>query len=89
MKLWRSHLDKDTIPQIRGEIQMLPERCKGCQFCVAYCPQGVLAMSDKFNAKGYHLPVVIASEKCVACGLCELICPEFAIFCEEGQEYRE
>jgi 2-oxoglutarate ferredoxin oxidoreductase subunit delta len=86
MRLWRPPLDRETIPKIRGEIHLIQERCKGCQFCVAYCPQDVLAMSDQFNAKGYHLPAVVAPDQCVACGLCELLCPEFAIFCEDVPE---
>jgi len=63
-----------------GHIVILTERCKGCQFCVEYCPQGVLVMSEEFNSKGYHLPAVVDERNCVACGLCGLLCPEFAIY---------
>jgi 2-oxoglutarate ferredoxin oxidoreductase subunit delta len=86
MRFWRTPLDTDSIQKPRGEIHLLPERCKGCRFCVIHCPQDVLVMTDRLNAKGYHLPEVAAPDRCVACGLCELLCPEFAIYCLESAE---
>lgn len=83
MRLWRRPLDQDRVVVPVGEINLIVERCKGCELCVAYCPRHVLEMSDVFNAKGYHPPQVLDSQACVACGLCELLCPEFAIFVEE------
>jgi 2-oxoglutarate ferredoxin oxidoreductase subunit delta len=61
-------------------VRIIEERCKGCGFCVEYCPKEVLVISDKFNAKGYHPPMVVKHGECVNCGLCEMICPDFAIF---------
>ncbi len=61
-------------------LQIEPDRCKGCGFCVEFCPKKTLAMSDEFNAKGYHPPVVADPDSCTYCDLCEMICPEFAIF---------
>lgn len=81
MRFWRTPLDIDSIQKPQGEIRLIPERCKGCQLCVTYCPKDVLVMSNRLNAKGYHLPDVVDPDGCVACGLCELICPEFAIYC--------
>ena len=63
-----------------GRVFLLAERCKGCRFCVEFCPRQVLAMSDRFNSKGYHTPMVIAEERCTDCKMCELLCPEFAIY---------
>jgi 2-oxoglutarate ferredoxin oxidoreductase subunit delta len=80
MKFWRTPLDIDTIEIPHGELHIIKERCKGCSFCVDYCPRGVLELSDEFNSKGYHPPVVIKQGECVNCDLCEMICPEFAIF---------
>ena len=59
------------------------ERCKGCAFCVEYCPKDVLVMSERFNRKGYHTPEAIKEGECVNCSLCEMICPDYAIFSVE------
>ncbi|MFQ5876684.1 MAG: 4Fe-4S dicluster domain-containing protein [Acidobacteriota bacterium] len=82
-RFWRVPLDARDIPRIRGEVHVLEERCKGCGYCVEFCPRRVLALSDRFNAKGYHPPDVVAPESCTACRLCELLCPEFAMGVEE------
>jgi 2-oxoglutarate ferredoxin oxidoreductase subunit delta len=47
---------------------------------VEYCPEDVLELSEEFNVKGYHPPVVKKEDKCLYCQLCETICPEYAIF---------
>ena len=69
---------KIKIP--RGEVHILKDRCKGCGFCIEYCPNDVLAVSNEFNSKGYHPPIVVNPDRCVNCGLCEMLCPEFAIW---------
>ena len=60
---------------------IIADRCKGCAFCVEYCPKDVLVMSEDFNVKGYHPPEIVVEGECVNCNLCEMICPDFAIFC--------
>ena len=79
MKFWRTPLDKDKIKPIRGRINLIAERCKGCGFCIKFCPLEILAESEEVNQKGYHLVDVVKENECVACGLCEAICPDFAI----------
>ena len=64
----------------KGTIHVNRDRCKGCAFCVEYCPRDVLVLSEEFNRKGYHSPKVVKSGECVNCSLCEMICPDFAIF---------
>ncbi len=81
MKYWRKPLDIDKVRLPKAEIRVLTERCKGCSFCVEYCPKGVLALSEDFNSKGYHLPYPKNEGDCATCGLCEILCPEFAICC--------
>lgn len=63
-----------------GVVHINKNWCKGCGFCVAYCPTKVLAMSKEYNAKGYHPPEVKSPDNCRNCNFCEVICPEFAIY---------
>ncbi len=65
--------------KIRGRVSILPEQCKGCGYCVEFCPLGVLTMADAFNAKGYHYPDIADAESCTGCDLCGMYCPDFAI----------
>jgi 2-oxoglutarate ferredoxin oxidoreductase subunit delta len=80
MRYWRRPLDADRMRPPRGTVKIVTERCKGCGFCVEYCPRDVLALSEEFNAKGYHPPKVVRGGECAGCNLCEMICPDFAIF---------
>ena len=73
----------------KGTVHIEKDRCKGCAFCVEYCPHDVLEMSDEFNIKGYHPPYVKDEDKCIYCQLCETICPEFAIFVTLKKEEEE
>lgn len=89
LKLWRKPLDADEFEAPKGEVQVIPERCKGCGFCIEFCPRDVLAESKEFNSKGYHPPEIANIEACVYCQLCELICPEFAIYVVEVKKEEE
>lgn len=84
MKYWRQPLDKDRIQVPQGIVHIISERCKGCGFCVEFCPQGVLVTSKNTNAKGYHLPEITNDSHCLSCGLCALLCPDFAIYVEDN-----
>ena len=80
MDLWRRPLDADKVAVPRGQVFILADRCKGCGFCVDFCPTDILAMTDALNHKGYHYPEVVPDGECVNCKLCELLCPEFSIY---------
>ena len=83
MKFWRVPFDIEDIKIVKGEIHILEDRCKGCGYCIEYCPKGVLEFSTKFNTKGYHPPAVKEKDLCVNCHYCEVLCPEFAIYSVE------
>ena len=89
MKLWRKPLDADEFDAPKGKVYVIEERCKGCNFCIEFCPRKVLEESERFNSKGYHPPEVANPEDCVDCQLCELICPEFAIYVLDAKEVDE
>lgn len=67
----------------KGKVTLIEDRCKGCSFCVEYCPTNVLEMSEEYSDKGYHYPIIKFPEKCIACNLCGEYCPDFAIWGEE------
>ncbi|NLD38654.1 MAG: ferredoxin family protein [Desulfatiglans sp.] len=82
MKFLGEPYDTDVIKIAKGRVVIIEERCKGCGYCIEFCPRSVLAFSKGFNKKGYHLPVAQNPNECVNCHYCEIICPEFAIFSE-------
>ena len=60
--------------------------CKGCEYCVKYCPKTVLKMGETRSGKGYFNPVATDEQACIACLMCATICPEGAIELEKGGE---
>ena len=72
-----------TVP--RGQVYVIPPRCKECLFCIDFCPKDVLVLSTETNAKGYRYPVVAPGKEgeCVNCEFCGLVCTEYAIYTVE------
>jgi 2-oxoglutarate ferredoxin oxidoreductase subunit delta len=60
-------------PQQKHVIKIIEERCKGCELCVVYCPEDVLAMKDL-------VVTIVNLDKCTGCMRCELFCPDFSIY---------
>lgn len=86
--LIRRPLDSATVSVPRGQVFIIPDRCKGCKFCIEFCPRDVLVESPTMNVKGYHFPVVAKGKEdtCANCKFCTIVCPEYAIYTEEVQE---
>ncbi len=64
-------------------VTIIDDFCKGCGFCVDYCPKKVYEFSGEMNRKGHRLPRPVRAEDCTECGLCDLYCPDFAILVEK------
>lgn len=73
-------VDDTTSKKARGTVFVRKEICKGCSYCIDFCPTHCLTFSKDFNGKGYHYPVLDRPEACTGCDLCGLYCPDFAIF---------
>ena len=61
------------------KIQVMVERCKGCERCNDACPQGIVTMTEKLNAKGYRYATVKDPSRCIGCRMCAIACPDLAI----------
>ncbi|HYA58392.1 MAG TPA: 4Fe-4S dicluster domain-containing protein [Thermoplasmata archaeon] len=68
-----------------GTVHIIEARCKECDFCVHFCPEKVLEISDRYTPSGYRPARVKAGKEgdCIACRFCEDVCPEYAIYVEE------
>ena len=74
------NINEAVVP--KGEVFLLPERCKGCRICIQFCPREILREAKNTNAKGYHYPEIVPGKEngCVHCEFCTMVCPEFAIY---------
>ena len=64
---------------LKGWIEVYELHCKGCELCVAACPQDVMSLDmERLTPKGYH-PVHLHAEGCTGCGICAIVCPDAAL----------
>jgi 2-oxoglutarate ferredoxin oxidoreductase subunit delta len=70
-----------------GTVQIRAELCKGCDLCVAICPEHVLEMTDTMNEKGWPV-VTLARDACTGCSLCAVACPDgvFVVYQEPDRD---
>ncbi len=57
------------------------DRCKGCYFCVKFCPKQLITISETHNRVGYFPAVFLEDKKdlCTGCKTCAIMCPDTAI----------
>lgn len=60
--------------------------CKGCGYCVKYCPKHILEMGKERSQKGYFYPSNVDPDACTGCAICALMCPEAAIEVAEKEK---
>ncbi len=72
-------MNKGNIRSKHSQVNVIAERCKGCNFCIDFCPEHILYVSTEMNSKGYHVVDIGNNHKCTGCEICSMICPEFAI----------
>jgi 2-oxoglutarate ferredoxin oxidoreductase subunit delta len=64
---------------VKGWIEVNELYCKGCELCVAACPQNVLSLDmERLTPKGYH-PTHLVADNCTGCGICAIVCPDAAL----------
>jgi len=59
----------------KGTVVIDTERCKGCAVCTTACPNKVIALSAKVNAKGYNY-LEMVNDNCTGCTNCAIVCPD-------------
>jgi 2-oxoglutarate ferredoxin oxidoreductase subunit delta len=62
-----------------AKITINKERCKGCLFCIYFCPKGLIKKSGKWNKRGLGFVEFHDNGECLGCLRCALICPDCCI----------
>jgi 2-oxoglutarate ferredoxin oxidoreductase subunit delta len=78
-------LDSKDLKHKEAEIHLIKDQCKGCGYCIEFCPKKVFEESDEINARGVHPPRVMDESKCILCCFCTAVCPDFAIYVVEKE----
>ena len=55
-----------------GKIVVDMSICKGCGYCVQFCPAHT-------SGYGNHCAEPVEGAKCVGCAVCAIVCPDTAI----------
>lgn len=61
-----------------AKVEIIPELCKSCGYCIRFCPQKVLDYGKKVNSHGYAY-VEPVNQECIGCCSCARMCPGGAI----------
>ena len=69
------------------KVKVLDKYCKGCGYCVHFCPKHVLEIGKTRNAIGAFYPVAANLEACIGCGICATMCPDAALEIREEENH--
>ena len=75
----KQYVDKAAKSGPSFKVNISDKFCKGCGYCIKYCPKQVLKAEDGLNAKGYVKVKVANQGDCIGCLQCSTVCPEAAI----------
>ena len=76
-------LDSKELKRPKVTIHLIKDQCKGCGYCIEFCPKKIFEESEEINARGVHPPKIVDESKCLLCSFCTAVCPDFAIFVTE------
>jgi len=82
-------MSKSTTRARHYRVNVIAERCKGCGFCIEFCPQHTLHEFTEINSRGYHQAYIEDNDKCTGCNICSMVCPDFAIYVVSTEEKPE
>lgn len=65
------------------KVDVQPNLCKGCYYCIGVCPQKVFEAHDHKNVRGFPYVEATNADACIGCKQCTIICPDAAIWLYE------
>jgi len=70
----------------RRRVKLAKSLCKGCGYCVEFCPRKVFEGSGEDSERGVSLPRIARPMACTLCGLCTRLCPDLALTMTEEED---